>query len=108
MAEFRLLMMIDQVGQARQQTLKIGTGTGGCQPGSSSYHNDLCAEVGIGYVSCQRILTEQLNMHRIAAKFVPIVLTQDQKDNLVVICQELKENVINERSHNPLERHHRR
>ena len=37
--------------------------------------NDLCAEVGIGYGSCQRIVTEQLNMHRIAAKFVPRVLT---------------------------------
>ena len=31
--------------------------------------HDLCAEVGIGYGSCQRILTEQLNMHRIAANF---------------------------------------
>ena len=47
----------------------------------------LCAEVGIGYGSCQRILTEQLNMHRIAAKFVPRVLTQDQKDSRVAICQ---------------------
>ena len=58
--------------------------------------HDLCAEVGIGYVSCQRILTEQLNMHRIAAKFVPKVLTQDQKDSRVAICQELKETVIND------------
>ena len=58
-------------------------------------HN-LCAEVGIGYGSCQRILTEQLNMHRIAAKFVPRVLTHDQKDSRVAICQELKETVIND------------
>jgi len=57
--------------------------------------HDLCAEVGIGYGSCQRILTEQLNMHRIAAKFVPKVLTHDQKDSRVAICQELKETVIN-------------
>ena len=56
----------------------------------------LCAEVGIGYGSCQRILTEQLNMHQIAAKFVPRVLTQDQKDSRVAICQELKETVIND------------
>jgi len=56
---------------------------------------DLCAEVGIGYGSCQRILTEQLNMHWIAAKFVPRVLTQDQKDSRVAICQELKETVKN-------------
>ena len=58
--------------------------------------HDLCAEVGIGYGSCQRILTEQLNMHRIGAKFVPRVLTQDQKDSRVAICQELKETVIND------------
>ena len=58
--------------------------------------HDLCAEVGIGYGSCQRILTEQLNMHRIAAKFVPRVLTQDQKDIRVAICQELKETVISD------------
>ena len=56
--------------------------------------HDLCAEVGIGYGACQRILTEQLNMHRIAAKFVPRVLTQDQKDSRVAICQGLKETVI--------------
>jgi len=55
--------------------------------------HDLC---GIGYGSCQRILTEQLNMHPIAAKFVPRVLTQDQKDSRVAICQELKETVIND------------
>ena len=58
-------------------------------------HN-LCAEVGIGYGSCQRNLTEQLNIHRTAAKFVPRVLTQDQKDSRAAICQEQKETVINE------------
>jgi len=35
-------------------------------------------------------------MHRIAAKFVPSVLTQDQKDSRVAICQELKETVKND------------
>jgi len=68
--------------------------------------HDLCAEVGIGYGSCLRILTEQLNMHQIAAKFVPRVLTHDQKDSRVAICQELKK--TDKRSHTPLERHHRR
>jgi len=43
--------------------------------------HDLCAEVGVGYRSCQRILMELPNMHRIGAKFVPRVLTQDQKDS---------------------------
>jgi len=68
--------------------------------------HDLCAEVGIGYGSCQQILTEQLNMNRIAAKFVRRVLTQDQKDSRVAICQELKE-TVKKRSHTPLECHHR-
>jgi len=68
--------------------------------------HDLCAEVGIGYGSCQRILTEQLNMYRIAAKFMPRVLTQDQRDSRVAICQELKE-TVKKRSDTPLERHHR-
>ena len=57
--------------------------------------HDLCAEVGIGYGTCQQILTEQLNMHRNAAKFVLRVMTQDLKDSRVAICQELKETVIN-------------
>jgi len=58
--------------------------------------HDLCTKVGIVYGSYQRILTEQLNMHRIAAKFMPRVLTHDQKDSRITICQELKETVINE------------
>ena len=43
----------------------------------------------ISFGSCQRILTEHLGMRRIAAKFVPRLLSQDQKDNRVAICQEL-------------------
>ena len=33
--------------------------------------HDICANVGLPYGSCQQILTEELNMHRIAAKLVP-------------------------------------
>ena len=68
--------------------------------------HDVCAEGGIGYGSCQRILTEQLNMHRIAAKFVPRVLTHDQKDSRVAMSG--TEGNCDKRSHTPLERHHRR
>ena len=35
-------------------------------------------------------------MHRIAAKLLLRVLTHDQKDSRVAICQELKETVIND------------
>jgi len=42
-------------------------------------------DVGISFGSCQAILTEKLNMKRVAAKFVPCVLTEDQKANCVNI-----------------------
>jgi len=90
MAPLRLLMMIDHVGQAREQP-----------PQKWERYGRLSTRIvvvpyTIGYGSCQRILTEQLNMHRIAAKFVPRVLTQDQKHSRVAIWQELKETVIND------------
>lgn len=43
----------------------------------------------ISFGSCQEILTETLGMRRIAAKFVPRLLTQEQKDHRITICQEL-------------------
>ena len=50
-------------------------------------------DVGIRFGSCQAILTEKLNMQRVAAKFVPRVLTEDQKANRVNISQELLDRV---------------
>jgi len=38
---------------------------------------------------CHEILNENLGMHRIAAKFVPRLLTDDQKQNRVDASQEL-------------------
>jgi hypothetical protein len=49
-----------------------------------------------GLTGILRILTEQLNMHRIAVKFVLRVLTVDQKDSRVAICLKLKETVRND------------
>jgi len=40
---------------------------------------DIVEEVEVGYGTRQRVLTEELGMHRVAAKFVPRVLTADQK-----------------------------
>jgi len=58
---------------------------------------EIAEDVGISFGSCQAILTEKLNMHRVAAKFVPLVLTEDQKANRVNISQELLDRVsINE------------
>ena len=42
-------------------------------------------EVGIAKSSCHTILTEKLKMHRVAAKFVPRLLTDEQKENRVTV-----------------------
>lgn len=52
--------------------------------------SNLCEVLGLSFGTCQRILTEELGMHRIAAKFVPRLLTEDQKRNRVEVCTELK------------------
>jgi len=45
--------------------------------------------VGIGNGTCQRILTEEMGMHNVAVKFVPRILTADQKQQRVNLCTEL-------------------
>ena len=49
----------------------------------------IAEEVGIGYGTSQWVLTEELGMHCVAAKFVPRILTADQKQQRVNICTEL-------------------
>ena len=39
----------------------------------------IAEEVEVGYGTCQRVLTEELGMYRLAAKYVPRILTADQK-----------------------------
>jgi len=46
-------------------------------------------EVGISIGSCHQIFTEKFQMRRVSAKFVPRLLTDDQKENRVEISQEL-------------------
>jgi hypothetical protein len=40
-------------------------------------------EVDIGYGTCQRVLTKELGMHHVAAKFAPRILTTDQEQPAV-------------------------
>jgi len=54
---------------------------------------EIAEDIGISFGSCQAILTEKRNMHRVAAKFVPRALTEDQKANRVNISQELLDRV---------------
>jgi len=44
---------------------------------------EVAEEVSISKTVCHEIITENLSMHRIAAKFVPRLLTDDQKQNRV-------------------------
>ena len=38
---------------------------------------------GLSWNSCQRMLMEDLNMKRVSAKFVPRLLTEDQKKTII-------------------------
>jgi len=51
---------------------------------------DIAEEVEVGCGTCQWVLTEELGMHHVAAKFVPRILTADQKQQRVV-CTELRQ-----------------
>jgi len=46
--------------------------------------------------SCQQMLMEDLNMNHVAAKFVPRLLTEDQKNSRLNICYDLREQVGND------------
>jgi len=48
--------------------------------------------VGISIGSCHQIFTEKLQMRRVRAKFVPRLLTDDQKENQAENSQQLLAN----------------
>ena len=50
----------------------------------------LCAMSGISWSSIQRILPEDLHMGRVAAKFVPRLLTGEQRERRLQACFELQ------------------
>jgi hypothetical protein len=47
--------------------------------------------VGIGYWTCQWVLTKELGMHHASTKFVPSILTGDQKQQRFDIRTELRQ-----------------
>jgi hypothetical protein len=59
---------------------------------------DIATVVNVSYGTVQTILTCDLNMHRIAAKFVPRLLTPEQKEHRVAICQELRQRAVDDPS----------
>ena len=50
---------------------------------------EVAKEVGNCKSSCHLILTDKLKMRHVAAKFVPRLLTDAQKENRVTVSQEL-------------------
>jgi predicted DNA-binding protein YlxM (UPF0122 family) len=53
---------------------------------------EVADEVGIIRGSCHEMFTEKLKMHRVSEKFLPHLLTEEQKENRVEISQELLAN----------------
>jgi histone-lysine N-methyltransferase SETMAR len=53
-------------------------------------------ETNVSWCSCQRILTEDLRMRRASAKFVPRLLTEEQKQHCVNVCRDFKEELHND------------
>jgi len=53
--------------------------------------HDVCEIVGLSCGTVQRILVDNLNMRRISARFVPRLLSDDQKVLRVSVCRELKQ-----------------
>jgi len=50
---------------------------------------EMAEECNISFGSCQEILTEKLQMRRVAAKIVPKLLTEDQKQHRIHLSEEL-------------------
>ena len=56
---------------------------------------EVAEEVRIAFGTCQKILTEDLQMRRVTAKFVPRLLTAELKDDCVSVFTELRERAQN-------------
>ena len=54
--------------------------------------------VNASYGTVQTILTCDLNKHRVAAKFIPWLLTPEQKEHQVAICEELHQHAVDDPS----------
>ena len=57
---------------------------------------EVAEDVGIAFGTCQKILNEELQMRRVPAKFVPRLLTAEQKEDRVSVCTDLSERAQND------------
>ena len=58
---------------------------------------EIAAEMGISTGSVHSILTEDLNLRRVSAKFVPKLLTEQQKE----LRKEISEDMLDVANHDP-------
>ena len=57
---------------------------------------EVAEEVRIAFGTRQKILTEDLRMRRVTAKFVPRLLKAEQKDDRMSICTDLRDRAQND------------
>jgi histone-lysine N-methyltransferase SETMAR len=58
--------------------------------------DELLEVTRVSWSSVQHILTQDLGMKRVAAKFVPRLLTEDQRKSRLTVCQDLKTELEND------------
>jgi len=58
--------------------------------------DELSEVTGVSWSSVQRILTQDLGMRCVAAKFIPCLLTEDQRKSRLAVCQDLKRELEND------------
>ena len=57
---------------------------------------EVAEEVRIAFGTCQKILNEDLRMRRVTAKFVPHLLTAEQKDDRVSVSTDFRDRAQND------------
>ncbi|KAJ4426259.1 hypothetical protein ANN_27071 [Periplaneta americana] len=57
--------------------------------------DEVSEETNLSWSTVQRILTEELHMRRVSAKFVPSLLTDDERENRVRVCRDLMSEMQN-------------
>ena len=58
----------------------------------------VCNILGISYMTCQCLLTKNLNMRKTATKFVPCPLNDKQKQNQLSVCKDWQYQAMNDRN----------
>ena len=53
--------------------------------------DEISEVTGLSWSSCQQMLTKDLNMKRVSARFVPRLLTEDQTNSRLNVCYDLRE-----------------